>query len=272
MKKPLYARYVEVMVRGQLQKRLNLMLIGFSQLTNPLTVLLGIVFLFSRFRTLAGYGRSEVLLCFGLSHLAFSLAEMSARGFDMFSQVLAQGEFDRVLVRPRGPMFQILASRLELTRLGRGVVGAGVLGWALASLLPGWIQAATAGHGTRLVFRLITLALMGIGGYAIFFGIFILGAALAFLTTDSLEIVNILSDGGREMSQYPLTIYDKAFRRFFTFVIPFGCVNYLPLEFVLGRSAANPLVGLLPLAGFLFLFCCAWIWKAAARRYVSTGS
>lgn len=273
MKKPLYLRYAEVMVRGQLRKRLNLFLVGFSQLSSPLAGFLGILFLFSRFGTLAGYARDEVLLCFGLTHLSYSLAELSARGFDMFSQILAQGEFDRALVRPRGAMFQILASRLELTRLGRCLVGAAVLGWALADLLPGWVRdAAAAGQAPRLALRLGTLALMGAGGYAIFFGIFMLGAALAFLTSDSLEIVNILSDGGREMSQYPLTIYEKSFRRFFTFVVPFGCVNYLPLEFVLGRSSAPALVGLLPLAGFLFLLACALAWKAGARRYVSAGS
>jgi ABC-2 type transport system permease protein len=113
---------------------------------------------------------------------------------------------------------------------------------------------------------------MATGGCAIFFGIFVLGAALAFLSSDSLEIVNILSDGGREISQYPLTIFDKAFRRFFTFVIPFGCVNYLPLEFVLGRPGAGAWTSMLPLAGFVFLALCILLWRAGARRYVSTGS
>jgi ABC-2 type transport system permease protein len=37
------------------------------------------------------------------------------------------------------------------------------------------------------------------------------------------------------MSQYPLEIYRPWFRRFFLFVIPLGCVSYLPGVAILGR-------------------------------------
>lgn len=271
MRTPLYFRYLSILARGQASRRSNLLILAFSQLAMSASALLGILALFSRFDNLAGYGRHEVLLCFGLTQVAYSLAEMSARGFDFFHQVLAQGEFDRILLRPRGAMFQTLAARFELSRLGRFLAGAACLWFALSALLPGWREAA-AGNGAAIALRLATIALMAAGGYAIFFGIFILGAAFSFLSQDSLELVNILSDGGREMSQYPLSIYDAAFRRFFTFIVPFGCVNYLPLEFVLGKGGSSPWAGLLPLAGFVFLGVCVLAWKAGARRYVSTGS
>lgn len=61
-------------------------------------------------------------------------------------------------------------------------------------------------------------------------------------------------------------------RRFFTFVVPFGCVNYLPLEFVLGRPGSAPWSAFFPLAGLAFLAASTAIWNAGARRYVSTGS
>jgi ABC-2 type transport system permease protein len=61
-------------------------------------------------------------------------------------------------------------------------------------------------------------------------------------------------------------------RRFFTFVVPFGCVNYLPLEFVLGRPGSAPWSACFPLAGFAFLAASTAVWNAGARRYVSTGS
>lgn len=259
----LYLRCAGVAVQGQLSRRYNLVLLAFGQLSIAISALVGVTLLFSRFGSLAGYSFSEVLLCFGVTQTAFSLAEVVARGFDSFSQVLAQGEFDRMLVRPRGSMFQVLASRMELARLAS----------ALAALVPGWAADAIAvGQAGLLVLRLATLALMTAGGMAIFSGIFILGASLAFITTDSLEIVNILSDGGRETAQYPLTIYERAMQRFFTFVVPFGCVNYLPLEFVLGRPGSAPWSACFPLVGFAFLAASTAVWNASARRYVSTGS
>jgi hypothetical protein len=41
------------------------------------------------------------------------------------------------------------------------------------------------------------------------------------------------------MSQYPLEIYRPWFRRFFIFVIPLGCINYLPGVAILGRRSAR---------------------------------
>jgi ABC-2 type transport system permease protein len=61
-------------------------------------------------------------------------------------------------------------------------------------------------------------------------------------------------------------------RRFFTLVIPFGCMNYLPLMFVTGRAAHPYLYMLTPLLGFVFLIPCAVLRSAGIRRYTSSGS
>jgi ABC-2 type transport system permease protein len=119
----------------------------------------------------------------------------------------------------------------------------------------------------------ITLILMIAGGAAVFTGVFILGAAVCFYTLEGLEIINIFTDGGRELSGYPLPVYGKWIRRFFTFVIPFGCMNYLPLMFITGRAAAHPYLYMLsPLLGFVFLVPCAALWRGGIRRYTSSGS
>ena len=83
---------------------------------------------------------------------------------------------------------------------------------------------------------MITMVFMVASGVMIFTGIFILAATLCFWTIQGLEIANIFTDGGREMAQYPLNIYQKWVTVFFTFVIPFGCVNYLPMLYILDRA------------------------------------
>ena len=69
----------------------------------------------------------------------------------------------------------------------------------------------------------------------VFVGLMILEATSAFWTTESLEVWNAFTYGGVTMSQYPLEIYRPWFRRFFIFVIPLGCINYLPGVAILGR-------------------------------------
>lgn len=264
----LWLKCARASLKGQFWRPSNLYLMAANQVILASSALFAILVLFSRFKTLAGYSREEVLLLYGLAQASFALTEMTARGFDLFSGILARGEFDRILLRPRSTAFQVLCSRVELSKLGRFLVGSAVIAWVLKALWP----AVASGGAALAVLKLLALFLMFSGSCAIFAGIFILGASLSFLSTDGLEIVNILSDGGREMAQYPLSIYERGFRRFFTFAVPFGCVNYLPLEFILGRPGTGPWAALLPLAGLAFLGLALLAWKAGTRRYASTGS
>ena len=114
---------------------------------------------------------------------------------------------------------------------------------------------------------------MVVSGVFIFTGIFILSATLCFWTIQGLEVANIFTDGGREMAQYPLDIYKKWLTRFFTFVIPFGCVNYLPLMYLLDKVKGHDILYMLtPLAGMAFIFPSLLIWRFGVRHYRSTGS
>ena len=115
----LYRQYVSIVVRGMMQYKASFLLNSLGQFLVSFSVFLGIYFMFRRFHQVRGYSYSEVLLCYAIVLMEFSLAEMWARGFDTFSGLVRSGEFDRVLVRPQGEILQVLGSRFELTRLGR---------------------------------------------------------------------------------------------------------------------------------------------------------
>ena len=95
------------------------------------------------------------------------------------------------------------------------------------------------------------------GGVALFVGILVLQATLAFWTVESLEIVNVLTYGGVQAAQYPLNIYAAWFRRLLTFGVPLACVAYYPVLAILKRpdplGAPDWLLPLTPVAGFAFL-------------------
>ena len=254
---------MSIHLKSQMQYRTSFWLLSLGQFLVPFTVFAGLYFLFERFGQLEGWGFFEVALCFGVVHLAFALSECFARGFDMFSSLVVNGEFDRVLVRPRSTALQVLGSKFEFSRFGRMLQGAAVLVWAVGGLDVEWTVA-----------KAVTLALMVAGGTVVFTGIYILAATMCFWTVQGLEAANVLTDGGREMAKYPLTIYEKWVTRLFTYVIPFGCVSYLPLLYILDRAPGGPdaLYVAMPLAGVLFLAPCLLVWRFGVRRYRSTGS
>jgi len=258
----LYFHYVRIMFKSQLQYRTSFYLLMFGQFFIPLTVFAGLYFLFERFGQIKGWAFPEVALCFAVIHMAFAISECFARGFDLFSGLISNGDFDRLLVRPRNTIIQVLGSKFEFTRFGRLLQAVIVFIWAVSSLQTDWT-----------ILKAAALLLMVSSGVFIFTGIFMLAAAMCFWTVQGLEVANIFTDGGREMAQYPLNIYQKWVSRFFTFVIPFGCVNYFPLLYILGRTDGNDALYLLtPLAGYLFILPCLLVWRFGVRHYRSTGS
>jgi ABC-2 type transport system permease protein len=140
-----------------------------------------------------------------------------------------------------------------------------VLAFAVSTLDVAW-------SAPRVALLLLAVA----GGVCVFLGLMILQATSAFWTTESLEVWNAFTYGGVTMSQYPLEVYRPWFRRLFIFVIPLGCINYLPAVAILGRPdpLGTPLwlQWIAPLAGPIFMLCCLQAWKLGVRHYQSTGS
>jgi ABC-2 type transport system permease protein len=179
--------------------------------------------------------------------------------------MVKHGDFDRLLVRPRSTVVQLLGHELTLRRVGRLVQGVVVLGYAATAGTIDWSVASAA---------LLVVAIAC--GVCAFLGILVLQATSAFWTVDSVEVWNAFTYGGVTMSQYPLAIYRGWFRGVFTFVIPLGCVCYFPGVAILGRAeplGTPPIVGwIAPLAGPAFLWLCLQVWKLGVRSYRSTGS
>lgn len=208
---------------------------------------------------------TEVALLYGMANVGFAIAEAFGRGFDMFAAMVKSGDFDRLLLRPLGTALQVGASQVQLMRIGRLTQGAAVLGWAAWTLGLDWGVAEVA---------LLVAAIAS--GACMFVGLFVLQATLAFWTIDRLEIVNTVTYGGVETTQFPLPIYDRWLRWLFIAVIPLACATYFPALALLGRS--DPLGApawvpwIAPAIGPPFLVLALWIWRFGVRHYRSTGS
>ncbi|HTP78123.1 MAG TPA: ABC-2 family transporter protein [Rhizomicrobium sp.] len=262
----LLLRFIRNGLRAQMLYPTAFLLRLVTQFTVTIVEFGGLWALFARFGHVRGWTFPEVALFYGAVSVSFSLVDMSTRGFDMFGpQFVKTGAFDRVLLRPRAATTQLMGFDFGFTSLGRLAQGLVALAIAVALLGIGW----SAG---KVVLMLSAIA----GGTALFGGILVLQATLAFWTVESLEIVNTITYGGVEAAQYPLDIYAGWFRKFLIYVIPLGCVVYFPVATVLGRSATAGIPAwagaLTPLAGFAFLALAFGAWRIGIRHYTSTGS
>lgn len=256
----LYLHYVSIQIRSMMQYKKSFIMNVLGQFLASFNAFAGLHFLFMRFHSIAGYSYSEVLLCFSVTLMEFSLAECVARGFDSFSKIVRQGAFDRIMTRPRNEILQVLGNNFELTRIGRMVQAAIVFVYGISKSGTEWN-----------VDRAMAVLFMLIGGTGVFSGIFLINAALCFFTLEGLEFINIFTDGAREYGQYPIDIYGKRMTRFCTFVIPYALVQLYPLKYLTGRSD-NVFYIFLPLAALLFLVPCYALWRFGVRKYKSSGS
>jgi len=256
----LYARYIAIQLKCQMQYKTSFFLTIFGQFLTSFSLLMGLYFMMSKFHRVDSFSLEQVLLCFATVLMAFSLAECFARGFDLFPQVISNGEFDRALVRPRGVVFQVLAGKIEFTRLGRLTQAVFVFCYAIPASGVQWTGD-----------KVFTLTLMIVCGAFVFFGLFLVYAAFTFFMLEGMEFMNVLTDGGRELGTYPYSIYGDSVLKFLTYIVPLALFQYYPLLYVIDREQ-NVFYMLTPLLGLLFLLPAYAFWRFGLHRYQSTGS
>ena len=258
-------RYAAANLRSQMQYRSSFLMESLGHVMEAVTELLGIVALFTRFGSIRGWTLSEVALFYGVVHVVFAVAEGVGRGFGSLESHVKNGTFDRVLLRPRATLLQVLGAALAPETIGRLLLAAVVLAWALAALDGG----PGIGDAALLLWAFA-------GGVAAFFALLMLSAALSFWTTETLLIFAVVTKGGVETTQYPIAVFHRALRYLFLFLVPIGTVTYFPVVHVLDRpdplGAPAVVAWLAPIAGFVFLILVAGLWQLGVRRYTSTGS
>lgn len=227
---------------------------------------LAIMLMFSQIERLGGYSLPEVAFLYGLSAVAFGIADLVVGSMDRLGRRVRDGTLDTLLVRPAPVLAQVAADRFALRRLGRITQGLLVLTYALLSL--DGVQWTTA--------KVLLMPVMVVSGGAIFCAVFVGGAAFQFVARDASEVQNAFTYGGTTLLQYPPGLFAQDLVRGVTFVLPLAFVNWLPALYVLGRPYPLDLpewVAFLP--PLVAAGCCALAglaWRAGLRSYRSTGS
>ena len=256
----LYVKYFSMHLKSQMQYKTSFFFSTLGQFLVSFATFLSIHFMFMRFDSVGGFTYEEVLICFAFLILSFSIAELFGRGFDRFPVLLGNGGFDRILVRPRNTVFQVLASQVDFSRLGRLVQAVLILIHALPRSGIDWS-----------IDKIFTLTLMIVCGAILFFALFVMYAAFSFFTIEGLEFMNVLTDGGREHGRLPFGVYGEGVLKFLTYVVPLALVQYYPLLYLIGREESF-MYALTPILSLLFLVPCYLFFRHGLRKYRSTGS
>lgn len=259
-------RLIGARIRSQMQYKTSfwLDLVGTAVSTGMEFIVLFL--LLQRFTLIGGWRLHEIGLLYGLTSVSFGLAEMIGRGFDSpFERLIQHGDFDRVLTRPLSSFVQVLASEVQLRRLGRAVQGAGVLIFSLAQVEAFWTPAL-----------LLLLLLSILSGALIYVGLIVIGATICFWTIKTPEVINVFTFGGQQLTSLPLSIYDQWIRAVFLSIAPVAFASYPAALVILGRSDPHGLPTWIawcaPVVASVFFAAVLGFWQIGVRRYQSTGT
>lgn len=258
----LYSKYVKMHRKSAFQFKANMLMLGFSSALISVGEILSIFILFSTFKKVGYWGFYEAALMFGIITTVYSFTECFARGFDEFANIIKTGNLDRILVRPVNIVYQIFGSKIEFSKLLRTALGIVVSIIAIINLNIVWT-----------IPKVLVLIATYICGCCVILGVMMVGAGISVFTVENLEFLNIITNGSKELSYYPINIYNKWLSRIFTFIIPVACFNYLPISYLMGYGSLPKIIyALSPLFGCVFLIPCVIFFICSLKKYQSTGT
>ena len=256
----LILNYLSNHLKVSLEYKVSFILSTISQGLYMLIELFVVYSIFNKFKLLGMYNINEIILSFSTIWFGYSLSEMMFRGFDNFSNIIVNGNFDILLIRPRNIFLQIFGSDICYEKLSRVLVSFGLFIYSVSKVIVSFN-----------IFKLILIINMCLGGMILFLSFFILAASFSFVTVQGLEIVNIITNGSKQFAEYPIRIYKKSLRLIFTFVIPVTIINYYPVNYLVGDTT-NIIYIFMPLISIIMLVFSIIVFKLGIGKYCSTGS
>lgn len=257
-----------VLVRGTWRSmrvhRMNLMMMFLGSAAIQGTQLAFISVLLGAFGAIAGWGVGEVAFLYGLRLTAHGVCTINFGQHRGSAQAIRNGDWDRFLLRPAGPLMQLLTRHFNPGTIGDLVLGLAILVTAANLIEVQW----SAG-------KLLFLALAALGGGLVEAGLQIALSALDFRWGPLVRIKDMVDRILTDFGAYPMTIFGTAGTWLLTFLIPLAFMAYLPTTVLLDRTEELVVpvwtAQLSPLAGPVLLVLAVAFFRYMSRFYASPG-
>ncbi|MGW0007478.1 ABC transporter permease [Nocardia grenadensis] len=220
--------------------------------------------IFHQAKVLGGLDLDAALLLFGLSNLAFALAQLVFGHLDKLPNLIRLGQLDIYHLRPQPVLLQLITSDFSLRRLARATVALVVLIVGLVRNEIDWSAASVA-----------LIALTVVSGTVLFGGLFVVAAGCQFFLIDGAEMTNSFTYGGSFAATQPASIFPTPLKLLFCVAIPVAFTAYFPTLALLDLPGPAGIPAWLawcaPLAA-AWAWVLAWaMWRIGTRHYQSGG-
>lgn len=264
----MFCYYSKMTIKSWFQYRVDAILRSLAVFLREATGIISMVLLFMKFDGLqiCSWNINELVFLYSFLFVTYGILIIFFTGLRDFPSSVQNGTFDRILLRPRGILFQILASDADwFAAIGHG--GLGIVLLVISSVRLGI-------HWTpqNIAYYLVSI----LGGVLIQAAIFLFIASLSFYFVKTNYVKSIMYYTLRQIAGYPISLFPRILQIIMICVVPFAFVNYFPAQYFVHAkdmalySSVN--LYLSPLIG-VFLYSCAYLfWRYSMRYYKSTGN
>jgi ABC-2 type transport system permease protein len=247
--------YFRIGAMNELQYRVNFFVQLFQSLLSLVTGLVGLALVFSHTQELAGWSRSELLAVMGVHILMGGLIRTGIQpNMERLMGDVQEGTLDYALTKPVDSKVIVSVREVRIWQAMDILMGAIVLGWALAEMQ------ARIGAWQALAF-----------GAALLMGGLMIYCFWLILTTGAFWVIRMeqiveLFQGVYQAGRWPVGIYPGWLRTGLTFLVPVAFAVTVPAEALTGRLNAQTLSGAVALT-ILLLLVARGFWRLGIRNY-----
>ena len=227
-----------------------------------LTQALNIAFLwiiFSKIPTLYGWTLTQIAFIYGFSLIPKGIDHLLFDNlWNLGKRIIRNGQFDKYMLRPISPLFQVLIETFQLDACGELIIGIALL-----------IKTGNIVHWSLWKAALFIIAIPF--ATLIYTSIKIIAASIAFWSKQSGSLMYIFYMLNN-FAKYPVSIYNGTIRIIISFIIPFAFTAFYPASFFLtGNKGWFNIGGLITISILLFTLSLL-IWHKGISVYESSGS
>lgn len=257
---------LKMSIRGRLQYRIDSLVATLAVFIREAANIVVIYLALLKFDKINGWNIDEMLFLFSILFLTYAIVVALFADLRDFSSMIREGRFDRLMVRPRGLLFQLILNNADVL----ATAGHGTLGVLLFLISAG--RVGIVWDGQTIIYYISAI----IGGVLIQGGIFIFFSAISFYFVETNSIREIFYWNMRKFAGYPISIYSKLIQMIMIYVVPFAFVNYFPAQYLLRKEdmALYPeyFMYMAPFVGVVIYLLAYGFWRVSVRRYTSTGN
>lgn len=257
----LYSKFLKQYIKTLIEYRADFILglIGFVFVQAIGVIFIGLIF--NTIPSLKGWSFYEILFIYGFAQIPRGIDHVFTDQLWIFSwKTIVEGEFDRYLVRPLNPLFQVIVEKFQPDGFGEIIIGT-------ILLITAWSKI-----GLEVTFgRIVALIFVILCATVIYTAIKLAVTSIAFwvkFAQSYLFMVYQLST----FVKYPVTIYPGWIRGILTFIVPFAFTGYFPAAYILGKGTFVSGVIMTFVVAVISFFVAYRIWLWGMSRYESTGS